>query len=434
LTKIAFKEGLMTADLISQPGCDADAQGVTSYTLARSLAEESVQPVRGHEILPLRSALGRVLAKALISPANVPPHRNSAMDGYALHSSALPQESAREFEVIGTAWAGNPYAGEPVQPGQCVRIMTGAKVPDDADCVVIQEQAETLAKNRIRIGSGHQGGQNIRYPGEDITLGQELMAVGKRLGPAELGLLASLGIGEVAVYRKVRVALISSGDELKPIGTPLADGQIYDSNRYTLFGMLSELGVEIIDLGIIPDREADLRAALQGATQAADLVLTSGGISVGEADHMRKLIFEGKVLFSKVAIKPGRPITLARWQESWLFALPGNPVAAMTTFYQFVRPAIRRLQGEPSTPPLRFRVRCTQTLRKSPGRTEFQRGLLDQDENGELRVAAAGRQGSGILTSMSLGNCFILLEEPLGPIAAGDWVTVEPFPMLRFPT
>lgn len=423
----------MKIDLVTQPCCEDGVEHAISYSAARTLVEQRVQPVATQERLPLRSALGRVLAQPIVSPADVPPHRNSAMDGYALHSSALPQQGAAELTVIGAAWAGAPFTGDSIAPDQCVRIMTGAKIPDAADTVVIQEQAERLGEDRIRIGPGHRAGQNVRHPGEDITRGQEILRPGRALGPAELGLLASLGIAEVAVYRRVRVALFSSGDELRSIGAPLADGQIYDSNRYTLFGMLTELGVDVIDLGVIPDREDALENALGAAAQSADLVLTTGGISVGEADHIRKLVFEqAEVLFSKVAIKPGRPVTLARWRDCWLFALPGNPVAAMATFYQFTRPAIRRLQGELAAPPVRCRVRSAEALRKSPGRTEFQRGILFHDEKGEPRVKTTGRQGSGVLTSMSLGNCFILLEESQGSVAVDDWVTVEPFQMVRF--
>lgn len=422
----------MNSDVVTHPSCQDGGAPAVSYTQARDLVESNVQPVKGHEMLALRSALGRVLARPVVSPADVPPHRNSAMDGYALNSAELPVQGTSEFKVVGTAWAGAPYQGT-LKTGQCARIMTGAKVPEAADTVVIQEQVERLGEDRIRIDGGHKRGQNVRHPGEDIARGQEVLPAGKRIAPAELGLLASLGIAELCVHRRVRVAFFSSGDELRSVGQPLEEGMIYDSNRYTLFGVLADLGVEILDFGVVPDRDDALEETLTTAATSADLVLTTGGISVGDADRIRGLLVErGEILFSKVAFKPGRPVTFARWGESWLFGLPGNPVAAMTAFYQFARPAIRRLQGEPATQPLRFRVRSKDALRKTPGRTELPRGVLFYGNDGELWVRTTGRQGSGVLSSMSIGNCFIFLEESLDSVSAGDWVTVEPFQMVRF--
>jgi molybdopterin molybdotransferase len=354
------------------------------------------------------------------------------MDGYALNARELPEQDSRELEVVGVAWAGAPYKGE-LQAGQCVRIMTGAKMPDEADCVVIQEQAQEIDPQRIRIGGGHRAGQNIRHPGEDIQTGQHILPAGKRISPAELGLLASLGIAELKVHRRVRAAFFTSGDELKSIGQVLEEGQIYDSNRYTLYGMLSELGVDIIDMGVVPDSEQTLRQALNDAAHSADLVLTTGGISVGAADHLKHLIHnEGEVLFSKVAIKPGRPVTFGRWKQAWYFGLPGNPVAAMATFYHFVRPALRQLQGEPAAPASYLSARAERGLKKAPGRTEIQRGFLYQGDDGQWWVRSTGKQGSGVLSSMSQGNCFILLHDAQAEIAAGQLVSVEPFDLLRF--
>jgi molybdopterin molybdotransferase len=422
----------MCDDLERQPSCQDPGDEARTYEAARALVESAAAPVTGREVVALRSALGRVVDRPVMSPADVPPHRNSAMDGYAMAFADVPGEGHRELEVAGTAWAGRPFAGV-LAPGQCVRIMTGAKMPDGVDTVVIQEHAQAVGEHRVRIDSRPRAGQNVRHPGEDIARGQVVLASGKRVGPAELGLLASLGIAEVGVHRRVRAAFFTSGDELRSLGQPLGEGEIYDSNRYTLFGMLHELGVEILDMGVVRDRPEELQRALDDAGEAADVVLTTGGISVGAADHLHRLVAErGEVLFSKVAIKPGRPVTFGRWGRSWFFGLPGNPVAAMVTFYEFVRPLLRRLQGESPVERTLLRARSEGPMPKSPGRTEIRRGLLFTGADGELRVRTAGRQGSGVLSSMSTGNCFVLLGDARGPVAAGDLVTVEPFAMLRF--
>jgi molybdopterin molybdotransferase len=297
----------------------------------------------------------------------------------------------------------------------------------------MQEQAQAAGEQRIRIGSGHRRGQHVRHAGEDIRRGEELLGAGRRIGPAELGLMASLGMAEVRVYRRVRAAYFASGNELRSIGDSLGEGEIYDSNRYTLYGMLTEIGVEMIDIGVVPDRPEELAAALDNAADNADLVLTTGGVSVGEADHIKRLIGDqGEILFSRVKIKPGRPVTFGRWGGSWFFGLPGNPVAAMVAFYQFARPALRRLQGESDTTARRLTARTEGILRKRRGRTEVQRGILLPDDTGELWVRSSGAQGSAVLSSMSRGNCFIILEEQRNEVAAGETVSVEPFEMVRF--
>jgi molybdopterin molybdotransferase len=421
----------MSAELSRQPSCQDGRDASLSFDEALAKVASAVTPVSGVEMLALRSALGRVLQRPVTAPVDVPPHRNSAMDGYAVAANDLPQVGAREFKVVGTAWAGTPYRGD-LEPGQCVRIMTGAKLPDAADTVVIQEQVEAIGERRVRIGDGHRHGQNVRHPGEDITLGQEILGPGRRLSPADLGLLASLGIAEVPVRRRPRVAFFTSGDELRSIGEPLGEGQIYDSNRYTLYGMLTESGADALDMGVVPDREKDLATALGEAASNADLVLTTGGISVGAADYLRSLIgTKGTILFSKVAIKPGRPVTFGRWCDAWFFGLPGNPVAAMVTFYFFVGAALRRLQGVAPQPGLRFSALAEEEMRKNAGRTEIQRGVLDLGKTGALRVRTTGRQGSGVLTSMSQANCFILLEHGRGSVAKGESVTVVPFQAMR---
>jgi molybdopterin molybdotransferase len=391
----------------------------------RILAE--VSAVRGIEKLALRSALGRVLAQDIRSPIDVPAHINSAVDGYALRAADLPAAGETELRVIGTAWAGRPFDGA-VGPGECVRIMTGAPLPEGADTAVMQETVQVLGE-RIRLGAGHQGGENVRAAGEDLARGDVAVAAGQRLQPAELGLLASLGLGEVPVYRRLRVAFFSTGDELRSIGEPLGPGEIYDSNRYTLHGMLTRLGAELLDFGVVPDTREAVRQAFVDAAANADALITTGGVSVGEADYVKETLEAlGAVSFWQIAMKPGRPLAFGRVREAAFFGLPGNPVSVMVTFYQFVQPALRRMQGEtgPVTPPT-FAARSASRFRKRPGRTEFQRAILEQDPNGEWRVRSTGQQGSGILRSMSLANCFVVLPHEAGNIEPGALVEVQPF-------
>lgn len=373
---------------------------------------------------PLRDALGQVLARDVISPFNVPNHTNSAMDGYALRGCDLPQDSIREFRQVGIAYAGQAFGGA-CGAGECVRIMTGAAIPDGADTVVMQEQAEVAGDNLIRIGTGHRSGQNVRHAGEDIALGSAVLKAGQRLNPADLGVLASLGIGEVAVYRPLRVAFFSTGDELRSIGEPLAHGQVYDSNRYTLYGLLQQLGADILDMGVVRDDPASLEAALQQASAAADVVITSGGVSVGEADYIKGILARlGQISFWKIAIKPGRPLAFGTLGKALFFGLPGNPVAVMVTFLQFVQPALLRLAGQADHEPLLLDVVCNSRLKKQPGRTEFQRGILQRDGD-KLVVEKTGYQGSGILTSMSQANCLIILPEASATVEPGDVVQVQ---------
>lgn len=397
---------------------------------ALSMIQARVRPVEGVEALPLRSALGRVLARPIASPINVPAYRNSAMDGYALFGKDIPSEGTSRLRVVGSAFAGQPFQGE-LRRGECVRIMTGAKVPETADTVIMQEWVERDGDEAI-IDQRTKAGANVRQAGEDIQAGGVILQAGDEIGPAQLGLLASLGIPEVAVYRRVRVAFFSSGDEIRSIGQPLEEGQIYDSNRYTLYGMLTELGADVIDMGVIADEADAIQAAMRQAADEADLVLTSGGISVGEADFIAEAIHQmGEVHFAKVAIKPGRPLTFAHLGDACFFGLPGNPVAVMITFLQFARPAIQRMQGKRQQLSPTLRVKAGAPLRKLPGRTEFQRGILSLDEQGELVVHSSGRQGSGVLSSMSQGNCLIRLSDETGNVRVGDLVEVQPFELLR---
>ena len=392
---------------------------------ARELIARFLTPVSAIERLNLRAALGRVLAEDLVSPLDVPSHDNSAMDGYAVRYADLKADSEVELRVIGSSFAGVPCPAA-VDAGSCVRIMTGGVVPAGADTIVMQEHVKA-SENTIRIGGGHQRGQNLRRAGEDLMTGQTALQRGMPLRPAEIGLIASLGIGEVSVYRKLRVAFFSTGDELRSIGTPLGAGQIYDSNRYTIHGMLTRLGCEVLDMGVVRDDPRLLEAAFNTAAQSADVVITSGGVSVGEADFVKDLLDKmGEVVFWKIAMKPGRPLAYGRLGSAHFFGLPGNPVSVMVTFYQFVRDALLKLSGRDPVPPLpSFKVPCTSSLKKAPGRTEFQRGVLTQDASGDWSVRVTGEQGSGILRSMSEANCFILLPEAQGNVAAGTMVEVQ---------
>jgi len=391
---------------------------------ARALIGRFLEPVAVAEHVHVRSALGRVLAADVISPVDVPAHDNSAMDGYALRYADIASGQAT-LTVAGTAFAGSPYAGA-VGAGSCVRIMTGGVVPTGADTIVMQEHVK-VDGNRVTIGAGHRQGQNLRRAGEDLKTGEAALARGRQLRPAELGLVASLGIGEVAVYRKLRVAFFSTGDELVSIGQPLGEGQIYDSNRYTLYGMLTRLGCEVIDMGVVRDDPALLEQAFRAAAATADVVITSGGVSVGEADFVKDLLNQlGEVVFWKIAMKPGRPLAYGKIGNAHFFGLPGNPVSVMVTFYQFVRDALLKLSGMDPLPALpSFRVPCVSNLKKAPGRTEFQRGILERDSAGAWTVRVTGEQGSGILRSMSVANCFIILPEAQGNVAAGTLVDVQ---------
>jgi molybdopterin molybdotransferase len=385
---------------------------------AREAIRSCLSPIRETESLEIRKALNRVLAESITPSINVPSHDNSAMDGYALRLSANDS-----FKEIGTALAGKPFFGK-VGPGECVRVMTGAVMPEGTDTVVIQEVVKQEGKT-IVIPSGQKAGQNVRYAGEDLKVGVPVLSPGRLLRPAELGLVASLGISHLKVNRRLRIAFFSTGDELASIGTELKEGEVYDSNRYTLHGMLERLGVEIADLGVVRDDPAALEAALRKASRY-DAIITTGGVSVGEADFIKPLTAKlGEVLFWKIAMRPGRPMAFGRIGDAFLFGLPGNPVAVMVTFYQFVRDALLHLSGRTDDYriPL-LKAVSSEPLRKVPGRTEFQRAILFRD-GGEWKVRTTGQQGSGVLRSMSESNCFIVLEHERGKVAAGELVQVQ---------
>ena len=385
-----------------------------------------VVPITGREFLPVRSALGRILAADIVAPHDVPAHDNSAMDGYAIRFDSLATDGETRLQVVGTAYAGNAFSGL-VGKGQAVRIMTGAVLPAGADTVVVQEVAR-LEDGAVIIPTGQKPGQNTRRAGEDLARGAVALAAGKRVGPAELGLIASLGVAEVAVRRRLRVAFFSTGDELASIGKPLAPGEIYDSNRYTLHGLLTRLGTDIIDMGVVPDQPAALEAALSEAAQVADAIITTGGVSVGEADFVREILAKlGEVSFWKLNIKPGRPMAFGKVGKAWLFGLPGNPVAVMVSYTQFALDALLRLSGIDPLPvrPL-LTVAAGNAIRKQPGRREYLRGTVAAVD-GRWQVKTTGNQGSGVLRSMSEANCFVVLPEDCAGVQAGDSVQVQLF-------
>ncbi|MBU3891612.1 molybdopterin molybdotransferase MoeA [Serratia rubidaea] len=384
-----------------------------------------VTPLSETEAVALTDAAGRITATPVISPLNVPPFANSAMDGYAVRLGDLNANAP--LPVAGKAFAGAPF-NDAWPAHSCVRIMTGAPVPAGAEAVIMQEQAE-VTDDGVRFNAVVHAGQNIRLAGEDIRQGASVLPAGVKLGAAQLPLLASLGIAELRVMRKLKVAVFSTGDELQPVGQPLQEGQIYDTNRFAVRLMLEQLGCEVLDLGIIRDDQTALRAAFKQADSEADVVISSGGVSVGEADYTKQMLDElGEVGFWKLAIKPGKPFAFGKLQHAWFCGLPGNPVSAALTFYQLVQPLLAKLAGhsEWRMPP-RLRARALTPLKKSPGRLDFQRGLFASNAQGELEVSTTGHQGSHVFSSFSQGNCFIVLERERGAVAAGEMVEIEPF-------
>ena len=405
-----------------------------SVAQARATIAAALRPVldagRDSVMLPLSQALGRVLAADLVSPIDVPAHDNSAMDGYAFAGSAMQPAQPTQLRVRGTVFAGAPFDGE-LARGDCLRIMTGAVMPSGLDTVVPQElchvdgQTVSIAPDTVRVG------ENRRRQGEDLNRGSAALLQGRVLRPADLGLAASLGLQQLSVYRRLRVALFSSGDELRGEGQALDPGCVYDSNRASLTAALQGLGLEVVDLGIVRDDPAALQATLQAAMAQADVVLTSGGVSVGEADHTRALLARlGTVAFWKVAMRPGRPFAFGPLQRgggarpTWLFALPGNPVAALVTFYVFAREALLHLAGATPMPVPVLQARCTSAIRKRPGRMEFQRAVVEPAAAGGWQVRLSGSQGAGVLRSMSQANALLVLQHEQGSVAEGELVDV----------
>ena len=395
---------------------------------ARELIRQFLNPVTAVERVHIRQALGRILGADIVSPIDVPGHDNSAMDGWAVRFADLSLDGETRLTRIGESFAGKPFGGA-LKSGQAVRIFTGAVMPPGADTVVMQERAKEASGGvTIDAGAVNRLGQNRRFAGEDLKRGGVVFRAGQRLKPAEIGMMASLGINEIAVYRRLRVAFFSTGDELVAIGQPLEEGQIYDSNRYTLHGMLTRLDCEVVDMGVVRDEPEALERAFATAAENADVVITSGGVSVGEADFVKQLLDKlGEVLFWKIAMKPGRPLAYGRIGNAHFFGLPGNPVSVMVTFYQFVQDALRILMGQRDVKPLpMFPATLAAPIRKAPGRTEFQRGILSPGADGRWSVRTTGDQGSGILSSMSQANCFIVLGAECCNVDAGAIVDVQP--------
>ncbi len=407
-----------------------DPQALSAQHVNDFLAQ-LVQPVSQQETVPLMQAHGRILAQDIVSPISVPPHDNSAMDGYALRGADLSADATTILRVVGTAFAGKAWQGE-VANGECVRIMTGAIMPAGLDTVAPQELVKAEGDS-VRIPAGLlQTGDNRRLLGEDLMAGQPALFAGARLNPAACGLLASLGLPSVQVWRRPKVAYFSTGDEILSLGESPREGAVYDSNRYTVAGLLQSLGCECIDMGVVRDEPAALQQAFLSAAEKADAIITSGGVSVGEADHTKAMMKQlGDVAFWRIAMRPGRPMAVGRIsqgpRQAVLFGLPGNPVAVMVTFAAFVRPALQRLMGwnAPALPLLK--AKSTEALRKKPGRTEYQRGIVSTNAAGELQVSITGNQGSGVLNSMVQANGLIVLKHAQGDVAVGDTVDVMMF-------
>ncbi|MGM7448130.1 molybdopterin molybdotransferase MoeA [Idiomarina sp. ST20R2A10] len=390
---------------------------------------DTVSAITDKETVELSKALGRILCRPVNSTLDVPGYDNSAMDGYAVRSSEAKKGAC--LKVIGVAAAGHPYNDE-IPANSCVRIMTGAPLPDSVDAMIIQENTEANQdKSGITLLQDVVEGDNIRRRGSDIALGEEVIATGTRLSPVDIGLLASLGIEEVTVYRKPKIAVFSTGDELVAPGGKLKSGQIFDSNRYLLLAMLEKMGVEVINLGRLNDDLDAISQALRDATQSCDAVITSGGVSVGDADFTKTALEQlGSVSFWKVAMKPGKPFAFGKLKNTWFFGLPGNPVAAAVTMEQLTQPVLKHLAGEKHINPESYRAIASEYLKKRPGRADFQRGWYEQDNNGQLKVSSAGSQSSAVLSTLKRANCFIRLEQERGPVNSGEEVTILPFSAL----
>jgi molybdopterin molybdotransferase len=403
-----------------------DPQALPAATVIDFLAR-LVQPVQGSQSLPLFEALGRVLASDIISPVSVPPHDNSAMDGYAFDGAALQAGQPLSLRVVGTALAGKAWTGQ-VGAGEALRIMTGAIMPTGLDTVIPQELARVEGEQLVIPAGVLKAGDNRRFAGEDLMLGGVALRQGELLTPAALGLVASLGLPTAAVRPRLKVAYFSTGDEILSLGEPAREGAVYDSNRYTVFGMLTRLGCEVLDLGVVRDEPAALQAAFTQAAAQADAIITSGGVSVGEADYTKAMMKQlGDVAFWKIAMRPGRPMAVGRIGRSVLFGLPGHPVAVMVTFLAFVRPTLLRMMGSQASAQPLLRARSAQAIRKKPGRTEYQRGIVSTRPQGGLEVCITGNQGSGVLSSMVQANGLIVLHHQQGNVAAGDEVDVLMF-------
>ncbi len=406
--------------------CFENDQALLTLTTALTKIRAAIKPITDTEWVSLPQALDRVLAEPLFSRINIPPFRNASMDGYAICFQDTDQEHAFNLQQVGTSWAGAPYS-EPCQPGQCIRIFTGAYIPEGADCVIMQEQVSVDGKT-ISFSEPVTLGQNIRLAGEDVKQGELLLHENKKINAADLGLIASAGIYKIKVKRKLRIAFFSTGNELCALGDSLSPGQIYDSNRYTLKALLSNSCHSISDLGVLPDNPELIQTALINSSQHYDVIITTGGASVGDADYIQPILARiGRVEFWKIAIKPGKPLAFGEINGSYFFGLPGNPVSVIATFQQIVTPALKALLGLENEHPLQISAICMDHLKKFPGRQEFQRGILIQNPDGSFQVRSAGKQGSNILSAISQANCYIVLSADSSGVAPGEKVSVQPF-------
>ncbi|HCG6121994.1 TPA: bifunctional molybdopterin-guanine dinucleotide biosynthesis adaptor protein MobB/molybdopterin molybdotransferase MoeA [Vibrio parahaemolyticus] len=403
--------------------CDTLSPAFLSVVQGQEKILSLVNTVSEIEACKIENAYGRVLAEHIISPVNVPQYTNSAMDGYAIRSDDVDRDS---YQVVAEVMAGHAY-DQPLEVGQAVKIMTGAPTPLNGDTVVMREQASQEGDKVTFNGAHIKAGQNVRQAGEDLAIGSDVFTAGTRLASPEMGMIASLGFGEANVFRKLKVAVFSTGDEVQAPGTEQKANSIYDSNRFTIMGMLEKLGCEILDFGILEDNEQLMIEALENASAQADVVMTSGGVSVGDADYIKLALDKlGQIDFWRINMRPGRPLAFGQINNKPFFGLPGNPVAVMVSFINFVEPALRKMQGEQGWKPLKVNAIATENLRSRQGRTEFSRGIYELDDTGRLTVRTTGKQGSGILRSMSEANCLIEISPAIDTVKAGESVTIIP--------
>lgn len=415
-------------NILSKPNCtDIYEKSLLPVKQAIEQIIASLPCIIDFEIINIEQAKGRTLFQTITAPCNVPRHNNSAVDGYALNAEDIPEQGMVSLPIIGIAYAGIPFL-KPVNSGQCIRIMTGALIPEGADTIIMQEQVE-LKDKLVSIDNRHKAGQNCRLAGEDIQRGETILHPGKFITPADIGMMASIGLSEVRVIRKIKVAIASTGNEVMSLGNSYSENNIYDSNRYCLQAALDRPDIDIINLGVLEDEPDALLNSFNQASHYADMIISTGGVSVGDADHTKTALKQsGQVDFWKIAIKPGRPLAFGKIGQSVFFGLPGNPVAVMVTFYQFVIPALEHMLGikDKAISP-KIQAKTTEYIRKKPGRTEIVRAVLEQNSDGIWKVTSTGKQGSGILRSMSLANAFIILEHERASVEIGETVTVQPF-------
>ena len=411
-----------------QPSCDDIYEaGLISVEQALTHILKATQTIEDYQQIAIEQGKGRCLKEDIRAGFNVPSHNNSAVDGYAVLDEAIPKQGKIKLKIVGKSFAGKPYQGE-IVTGECLRIMTGAVLPEGMRTVIMQEHVH-LEGDCIYLDATHRLGQNVRLAGEDLAAGKIVLKAGKQLTPSDIGLLASLGIAEIKVKRKLRVAIASSGDEVFALGEERSSTGLYDSNRYSLLAALTRPDIEIIDLGVVADDPQCLLTTFQEVANNVDLIISTGGVSIGDADYTKIALQEtGAVDFWKIAIKPGRPLAFGHIKKAVFFGLPGNPVAVMVTFYQFVIPALEKMLGITNglIRPV-FKARALEDIRKRIGRTEIQRGILAQDSQGNWTVKTTGKQGSGVLYSMSLANAFIILEHERGVVSEGEFVNVQAF-------